>query len=489
MTAAASGNGHSGKGDGPRGSSGFPPSGPGAPAGLPAVLDPGSEGNGPSPVPTLLAPPPAPSPQTGQRPRGHRQRRTTLPRSTRGWSRAIVWSLIGLTGFGVVYGSLARMDTSINANGKLRPIGGVIDISASIGGRVQRLLVKEGQLVVPGQVLVVLDDRALLQQRLELQAMQQLWQKEARLLGRELGLPGQSLAKPADRREWAVETGETALRETLAEQEKQRSLISLKQQVGDLGTLRQKYRINDSITKRMRALVRQGAMAQLELDRQNERQLELLNTIRRSEQEIQASRRKVTESELNRQQITAANAKQLYPLYDNARQQLFDLSSRLVELNERIRHSQLRSPGRGRVFDLRIKAAETLQAHAPLMKLVPERGLEAELAISNRDIGFLSPGMPVEVRVTSFPFTDFGSLKGRLLRVGADVLPADPQNPQDYFPAIVQLERSELERQGRRYGLRPGMAVSALIQLGTRPVISLVSDRFGGFMESTRSIR
>ena len=97
--------------------------------------------------------------------------------------------------------------------------------------------------------------------------------------------------------------------------------------------------------------------------------------------------------------------------------------------------------------------------------------------------------MPVEVRVTSFPFTDFGSLKGRLVRVGADVLPADPKNPQDYFPAIVQLDRSELERQGRRYDLRPGMAVSALIQLGARPVISLLSDRFGGFIESTRSIR
>jgi len=430
-----------------------------------------------------------PSPQPSQRPQGYRQRRTTLPRSTRGWSRAIVWSLIGLTGFGVVYGSLARIDTSINANGKLRPIGGVVEISSSLGGRVHRVFVKEGQLVEPGQLLLALDDRALLQQRQGLQAMQQLWQKEARLLARELGLPGQALARATDQKEWAVETGETALRVKLAEQERQRSLISLHQQFGDLATLRQKYRINDSITKRMRALVKQGAMAQLELDRQNERQLELLNTIRRNQQEIQASRRKVNEGTLNRQQITAANAKQLYPLYDNARQQLLDLSSRLLELNERIRLSQLRSPGRGRVFDLRVKVAETIQVNGPLLKLVPDRGLEAELAISNRDIGFLAPGMPVEVRVTSFPFTDFGSLQGRLVRVGADVLPADPKNPQDYFPAIVKLERSELDHRGRRYALRPGMAVSALIQLGARPVISLISDRFGGFMESTRSIR
>ena len=487
MTSVSGGNGHSAQGDRSDTGGGNSHSAYGLGAPVPALLHP--PGDGKQPGPGLAAPAATPSPQTGQRPRGHRQRRTTLPRSTRGWSRAIVWSLIGLTGFGVVYGSLARMDTSINANGKLRPIGGVIAISSSLGGRVQRVFVKEGELVEVGQLLVSLDDRALLRQRQDLRAMQQLWQKEVRLLGRELGLLGPGLARATDRREWSVETGETALREKLADQERQRSLISLKQQVGDLRTLRQKYRINDNIIKRMGALVKQGAMAQLELDRQNERQLDLLNTIRRNEQEIHASRRKVTESALNRQQITAANAKQLYPLYDNARQQLLDLSSRMVDLNERIRLSHIRSPGRGRVFDMRIKSSELVQVNGPLLTLVPDHALEAELAISNRDIGFLVPGMPVEVRVTSFPFTDFGSLNGHLVRVGADVLPADPKNPQDYFPAIVQLDRSALDRHGRRYDLRPGMAVSALIQLGSRPVISLISDRFGGFMESTRSIR
>ena len=71
----------------------------------------------PSPPPTpdaLLAPvPPAPPDAEAaaeQRPRGFRQRRTTLPRSTRGWSRGIVWSLIGLTSFSVIYGLIARIE-------------------------------------------------------------------------------------------------------------------------------------------------------------------------------------------------------------------------------------------------------------------------------------------------------------------------------------------------------------------------------------------
>jgi HlyD family secretion protein len=268
-----------------------------------------------------------------------------------------------------------------------------------------------------------------------------------------------------------------------------RTEINLKQQIGDLATLRSKYAINESISHRMEGLVKQGAMAQLELDRQNERQLELLSTIRRTEQEINAARGKVSESNLNRQQVTAANGKQLYPQYDNVRQQLIDGNSRLAEINERIRLSQVVAPITGRIFDLNVKPGEITNAAKPILKLIPDHDLEVELAISNRDIGFLEPGMPVDVRVTSFPFTDYGSLKGTLLRVGADALPADPQNPQEYFPAKVRIDRNVLERRGRSYNLRPGMAVTALIQLGSRPVISLISDRFGAFVESSRTIR
>lgn len=424
-----------------------------------------------------------------QKPRGHRHRRTTLPRSTRGWSRGIVWSLIGLTGFGIIYGSIARIDTSVNANGKLRPIGGVTEISASLNGRVKRVLVKEGQQVQAGQVLIQLENNALLHQRNDLQAMHKLWQKEAQILAKQLGLSSQIPKNSELRRELAVKTRETSLREQAADQERMRTEINLKQQIGDLATLRSKYAINESISRRMEGLVKQGAMAQLELDRQNERQLELLSTIRRTEQEINAARRKVSESSLNRQQVTAANSKQLYPQYDNVRQQLIDGDSRLAEINERIRLSQVLAPITGRVFDLNVKPGETTNTARPFLKLIPDHDLEVELAISNRDIGFLEPGMPVDVRVTSFPFTDYGSLKGTLLRVGADALPADPQNPQEYFPAKVRIDRNALERRGRSYNLRAGMAVTALIQLGSRPVISLISDRFGAFVESSRTIR
>lgn len=419
----------------------------------------------------------------------HRQRRTTLPRSTRGWSRGIIWTLIGLTGFGVVYGLIARIETSVNANGKIRPVGGVTKVTAPFNAPVNFVLVKEGQLVRAGQPLIQLRDKAVIEQRRQLESQRTLWRSQLNRLAIRLGLAVLPPQGAADKRQLAIESSELALREQASEQEQRRSLLNLEQQASDLAALQQKKLINASITARMKWLVKQGALSRLELDRQEERDAELGGAFARTQKELESARNRVKESQLKQLQIPAAERKQLYAEYDNARLQLSGVDSRLDEINDRLVLGRLVAPVAGKVFDLGVKPGEIVSPARPALQIVPQNNLQVELAISNRDIGFLLPGMAVDVRVTSFPFTDYGSLKGTILRIGADALPPDQQNPQESFPVMVSINSKELSRKGRTYQLRSGMAVSALIQLGSRPVISLISDRFSSFMESTREIR
>lgn len=426
---------------------------------------------------------------TAIQPRGYRHRRTTLPRSTRGWSRAIVWSLIGLTGFGVVYGSLARIDSSITAIGKLRPVGGVTSVNTPVNALVQKVLVREGDVVRAGQSLLLFDQAGLLAQQSQLQSQQLLWQKETALLAVQLGLPSAGSAGAVGSRELAIDTSEVELRRRSAQSERERARLSLDQQQSGLTALREKYAINQGIVNRMQTLIANGAMSQLEMDRQQERQVELRSTIERTESELESSRQKVLESDLRERQVPVANLKQLYAQYDSARQQLADVSSRLIEVNEKIRLGRLVAPVSGTVFDLSIKAGETPRPDKPLLQIVPHNHLEVELAISNQDIGHLQPGTPVDVRVNSFPFTEYGSVKATLVRVSADARTANPQNPQEFFVAIAKLKTDQLTKDGRSYPLRAGMAVTGLIQMGTRPALSLISDRFSSFMDSTKSIR
>ena len=454
----------------------------------PAAVTPDSTESADSLVAAQPPQPAAETPTPEQQPRGQRRRRTTLPRSTRVWSRGIVWSLIGLTSFGVIYGLIARIETSVNAAGKLRPTGGVTTITAPFNAPVVKVLVKEGQVVQAGQPLFKLREQAVREQRAHLEQQRELWRTQTNLYALRLGLPALPPG-PSGRRQFNVEQQEVLLREQAAQQERQRSVINLEQQATDLLALKRKQAIETNITGRMVGLVRDGAMAQLELDRQAQRLAELQGTIARTEKELESARHRVVESQLKQEQIPAAEAKQLYSQYNNAKLQFSAVDASIDELSDRLDLGRMLAPVNGRVFNLNAKPGETLTPGRIALQLVPLTPLDVELSVSNRDIGFLETGMPVEVRVTSFPFTDYGALKGTIVRIGADALPPDQQNPQESFPLLVKIKSSELTRKGRSYALRPGMAVTALIQLGSRPVISLISDRFSSFMESSRSIR
>ena len=429
---------------------------------------------------------------TTLQPQGVRnQRRTHLPRSTRGWSRAIAWSLMGLTCFGVGFGTIARIDTSISATGKLRPVKGIREVSPPFAAPITRVHVSEGQQVRAGQVLAELDVEEWRRERQTLRTLMALWEKDASQAARQLGLPAAGQPGREESSSLRNDVRDLQLQRRTADQRRLRTTASVRQQEQQLEVLRQKHALNSKIRGRMETLWQQGAISQLELERHDERQIELMGSIRKTEQELDAAQHALSETETAVEQVGTTHFKSLWERYNTSRKQSLELRARLNQVDERLQRSVLLAAVSGRVFDLKAKTGETSRVGEPLLKIVPEQNLEAALSISNRDIGFLKPGMPVEVRVTSFPFTDYGSLQGTLLRVGVDAMPPNPQNPQEYFPAVARLDRNSLVRHGDggTHLLRSGMEVSALIHTGSRPLISLLNDKVGAFLESARSIR
>ncbi len=90
------------------------------------------------------------------------------------WTRAITWSLIGTTAFGVGWLFIAKTEEIVIATGKLEPIKGVVDVQMPLQGVAEEILVKEGEIVKEGQLLIRLDSEitnsqfASIQQRYEL---------------------------------------------------------------------------------------------------------------------------------------------------------------------------------------------------------------------------------------------------------------------------------------------------------------------------------
>lgn len=124
-----------------------------------------------------------------------------------------------------------------------------------------------------------------------------------------------------------------------------------------------------------------------------------------------------------------------------------------------------------------------------MLKIVPGDALTAKVFITNRDIGFVKAGMDVDVRLDSFPFSEFGDVKGKLVWIGSDALPPDNVYPFYHFPAKVRLARQSLLINGREVALQSGMGVSTNIKVRSHTVMSIFTSLFANNAESLKFVR
>lgn len=434
---------------------------------------------------------PAPSLAPGRSPTGRPRRRTTLPRSTRGWSRGIVWTLIGLTVFGVIYSLTAKIDTSVSARGKISTIKGTADLSPSFNALVDDVLVKEGQRVTPGQVLVRLRDPAATLVVKDLSAVESLLAQDLAVQRNLLGLPELNAAEltPLAEEKQRTFAEDLALREQIAAQAQERARVESAQQKIDLNGLKQQLDINESITTRMRILQSQGAISRLDLERNEEQLIKLRSAYERALLEEKSATSRRAEAQLRRRQVLSDDRQQLLQRFTATRQQLLDVQRQIAEQKQRLDQQTLKAPIEGRVFDLAVSKGSLASPNQVSLKIVPEGAVQAKVFVPNNDIGFLKLDMPADVRIDSYPFTEYGSLEGRLTSIGLDSLPPDQSYPFERFPITISLNEMVLKSRGKDLQLRSGMSITALIKLEERPVISLISDRFSSFFDSARTSR
>jgi HlyD family secretion protein len=351
------------------------------------------------------------------------------------WMRAITWGLIGTTGLAVAWLALGQTEEIVIAPGTLQPIGSVKEIQMPVGGIADAILVKDGDKVKAGQVLLRLDTEASTQKRKSLQ--DNLGHKRTQLALKQLELQRfQRLNRDS------------------------------------VDTLAQKVAFEREILDRFRKLAKVGASAELQY-------LQQRNTV----QEVEGRLRETKLDGLRQEAIQNQQIQQL-------RSELSELQSQLTETDVTLRYQALRSPVDGIVFDLKPKSpGYAAQSTEAVMKVVPFNALEAKVEIPSSDIGFVRKGMPVDISIDSFPATDFGVLQGQVRQLGSDALAPDPAKQQtEYrYPALIQLASQELKlKGGQQLPLQVGMSLTANIRLRKVTYLQML---LGGFKDKADSLR
>lgn len=154
-----------------------------------------------------------------------------------------------------------------------------------------------------------------------------------------------------------------------------------------------------------------------------------------------------------------------------------EINGQISQATQNLKYQDVMAPVNGTVFELKAGTPGFVaNTSEPVLKLVPNDNLKAKIFITNKDIGFIKPGMRVDVRIDSFPFSEYGDVKGTLESIGSDSLPPDQVHPYERFPATIKLEKQDLIIKGQPVVLQSGMSLSVNIKIRERSVMSIFTD-------------
>ncbi len=521
------------------------------------------------------------------------------------WSRAVVWTIVGVVTFGVGWAYFARIEQVVPAIGQLKPQETTKTVQAPLNGVVERVYVEEGDSVQAGDLLLRFDSESAEVELVASQAKLEAFQEENRLYrslisgdggGDDLRQAIAALNLPptvalltrnreallAENRFYLTQLGgglvanlsaaeqarlrasqaEATSRSAVAqlavrqsEQRLQQNQVQLADARRSLATDQQLLReirhrselaiaqaqtslaIEQDILDNMTPLIKEGAIGSYQYDKQrqtvNDRLAELLNLQGNARIEAQEQTQKIETRQadiaqlveeqrrlqysivqgqqewVNTTALTAKEAREAIAVNEkrlaeidsqltqavlnvivNNDQQIKELTSRIAQLEQTLNYQEVRAQFSGQVFDLQAHRGFVATPSSTLLSIVPEDDLVAEVFITNKDIGFVRPGMPVDVRIDSFPFSEFGSVPGELIAIGSDALPPDETYNFFRFPARVQLQNQQLIVGDRPIDLQAGMSISANIKVREqRRVINIFLELFTNQVESLKEVR
>lgn len=193
----------------------------------------------------------------------------------------------------------------------------------------------------------------------------------------------------------------------------------------------------------------------------------------------------------NNKQLAQIDSQLAKMRLDNNKQ-IAETNSKISNAEQTLKYQQIDAPVSGTVFDLKAFPGYVQQPSQtePLMKIVPDDSLVAEVYITNKDIGFVNIGQKVDVRIESFPHSEFGDIKGEVIEIASDALPPDQIHQFYRFPAKVKLDKQYLPIKDRQIALQSGMSVVANIKIREhRSVLSIFTELFTNNVDSLKEVR
>jgi len=395
-------------------------------------------------------------------------------------ARILVWISAAAVVVLAIWANFAVLDEVTRGEGKVIPSRQVQVLQSLDGGIVSEILVKEGQSVKIGDLMLKVDPTRMVSSLRENRSQYlALVAKAARLKALADGarfIPPEEVVAEApeivEQERALYESRKAELDATLGvsrQQASQRSqeLISVRAKREQAA---QSYTLTAKELEMTRPLAKSGAISDVELLRlerdvaryRGERD-SANSDIPRLEAAVSEANRKMQEQELNfrnvaRSELSETNAK------------LNALQEGSSALEDRVKQTEIRSPVNGTIKQLKVNTVGgVVQPGKDLVEVVPsDDALLLEARVLPRDIAFLHPGQKALVKFTAYDFATYGGLDATLEHISADTVVDEKGNA--FFLVRVRTLSNSIGQQ--KFPIIPGMVAEVDILTGKKSVLA-----------------
>lgn len=416
---------------------------------------------------------------------------TSRPREMGWYVRLGLIASISFVGVGVAWATMAPLEGAVIASGTVVLEHNINKLQHPVGGVVGAILVREGQRVAAGDVVLRLDEtatratRQIVMNELNTQRVRQARLNAEREQAATMAVPPDLLEKAAaDPDVRQALSSETALfaarartrvgqRSQLAEQINQQQQ-EIKGTDAQYKSAVEQVRVAELELTDMRGLLAKNLVAKprvTQLEREVARIRGTMGELTARAAQINA---RISETQLQILQIDRTLETEVAKESREAEAKITELNEKLATADDQLRRIDLRAPSDGIVHQLQVHTVGgVITPGAAIMNIVPERDtLVIEAKVSPIDIDQIHADQPARVRFSAFNSRTTPELNGSIFRIAADIM-RDERTGQMYYIVGVRISEQESARLGK-LRLIPGMPAESFIKTSERTVASFL---------------
>ncbi len=381
----------------------------------------------------------------------------------------------------LVWANFAEIDERTRGTGRLIPSQQIQVVQNLEGGIIKEILVREGESVKKGQILVIIDNTGAGSSFAESKTVINELRARAGRLQAEAGIQAFTTESGGDGELFGLLLKEQRLYEThtrrkqseiaVLEQRLKQRKIELSEARLDIKILTSSQKMINREMKLTEPLVKKRLVSELEFIQLKQKALDKRHELESARKNAENLVSQIKEAENQIKEVEDIHRGIAQEEYNKVMAEIDRLAQTQVAIEDRVARTNVRSPVTGTVKQLMVNTVGgVVKPGMNILEIVPfEKILLVEARIKPSDRAFIYPGQKAIVKITAYDYTIYGGLDGTVIHISADTITGERQ--EEYYLVRIKTEKDFIGTEQTMKKIMVGMTAHAEIITGKKTIM------------------